>query len=145
MVSKRSPRTPSAQSVSGMLSQPLEQSKRRIAVRREAVSLLIGAQRRLTGLAEPAVDLADIIAHFLEPDLHVAGLRQRQAAIMDRPGAKQLACAHGAIAEQSDGEGVGGRIVVALDDLEIGRHQENWPAQACRNQQLRLASIRQGL
>src|SRR5580692_2230509 len=80
-----------------LLSQPLEEGKGRIAVRLQAVLLLIDPERGLAGLAELAVDLANIITHFLEPRLHVAGLSEAQASIMDRPGAGEFGAAHCAV------------------------------------------------
>src|SRR5471030_756377 len=90
-----------------LLAQSLQQGERRIAVRRLPQFLLIGAQRRPSGLADLAVDFPDIIAHFLQPSLHFPDLGSAELALANRPRAAQGARARRAIAEQGDAERVG--------------------------------------
>src|SRR5262245_11929857 len=84
--------------------------------------------QRLTGArADGAIRFTDVVHAAEEQLLHLLALCARQAAIVGRPGRLDAPSAAQLIREHTDGQRIGLRRVVRVDDVEVLEDEEGRP------------------
>ena len=100
------------------------------AVDAVAEALLFDANGAAAGVAEHAIDAADGVAAGDQQGLQFATLDAGQAGVVGGPGRGEGLAALQAVGQVGDGQGVAFGGVVAVDGVEVAKHQKGRAARA---------------